>query len=165
MVGSKHENSHSLADSLRGALEFSNNFIANQLYLKLAGFEKSSVVNFEKANNYVRKRLQQRLGWTGAAIEEGSGLSRKNRLSASQVEQVLTKLAPHKNLLKPVKTRFKNAVVHAKTGTLEGVRSYAGYITLPTDSYQFVFMFNRAVPYAYRDQVLNELISRLQSAA
>ena len=161
----QHLNSRSLADSLRGALAFSHNFIANQLYLKLAESEKSVAVDFEKANAYVRQRLEQQLGWIDTSLEEGSGLSRKNRLTAKQIEQVLSALEPHKNLLKPVKTRFKDAVVYAKTGTLEGVRSYAGYIELPHGSYRFVYMFNRAVPYAYRDQMLHELIVRLQSAA
>lgn len=157
----RHRNSRTLADSLRGALTFSNNFIANQLYLKLAESDELKPVNFAQANAYVKQRLGRQLGWHGADIEEGSGLSRGNRMTARQIDQVLAALTPHKHLLKPVKTQFADATVHAKTGTLEGVRSYAGYIDLPQGSYRFVYVFNRGVPFGFRDQMLHQLIKRL----
>ncbi|MBL4671308.1 MAG: hypothetical protein JKX81_03530 [Arenicella sp.] len=63
----------------------------------------------------------------------------------------------------------KTVSVYAKTGTLNGVRSYAGYIELqPTPlqqsvrKYRFVFNFNRTVGYGYRDQVLEKLIADLE---
>ena len=53
--------------------------------------------------------------------EEGSGLSRGNRFTARGLARVLDLFAPHKGLLKGDKDSSY------KTGTLEGVRTLAGY--------------------------------------
>jgi len=167
----RHENSHTLEDVLRGTLEFSNNFMANQVFLKLPETENSSHVSFESARDYSTAALSDAFGWKDHSIDEGSGLSRKNRLSAKQIDELLLALQANKSLLKKIKTKSKSAIVYAKTGTLKGVRSYAGYIELPPKSsteatarrYRFVFNFNRAVAYRYRDQALEQLLRYLES--
>lgn len=190
----RHKNSHTLADVLRGTLEFSNNFMANQVFLKLADqTDAASVaatpkpVSFDLARRFVEKQISARYQWSDFSLFEGSGLSRKNRLSAQQIDDLLESLEPNKNLLKRIKSKAFNhqgtdIEVFAKTGTLDGVRSYAGYISLDnkvvTDKaidydgrgaqqFRFVFMFNRAVPWRYREQMLERLVNDLvnQSSA
>lgn len=160
----RHVNSAQLADILRGTLEFSNNFMANHVFLKLAESADSTSVSFKLASEYAQKALAKEFAWQKHSLIEGSGLSRINRLSASQVDDLLAVLEPNKKLFKKVKVRAPDVDVYAKTGTLNGVRSYAGFIDLNTDdpnqrkSYRFVFNFNRSVPYRYRDMVLEQLI-------
>lgn len=165
----RHENSHTLADVLRGTLEFSNNFMANQLFLKLADGKQMNSVSFSASRDVVNAALAERFAWRNHNVDEGSGLSRENRLSAKQIDDLLRALSPNKGLFKKIKTKSKSAMVYAKTGTLNGVRSYAGYIELPSKSpekiseeYRFVFNFNRIVPYRYRDQILEQLINDLE---
>lgn len=163
----RHVNSANLGDILRGTLEFSNNFMANHVFLKLAENADSTSVSFKIAGEYAQKALAQEFAWQKHSLIEGSGLSRANRLSANQIDDLLAVLEPNKTLFKKVKVRAPNIDVYAKTGTLNGVRSYAGYIVLNVGdpekrkSYRFVFNFNRSVPYRYRDTVLEQLISDL----
>ena len=163
----RHRNSHDLADVLRGTLEYSNNFIANQVFLALADRESSTAVSFESAREYAESELGAEFSWLGHALEEGSGLSRVNQLSAQQIDDLLLALRGNKTLFKKIKVTQPNVDVYAKTGTLNGVRSYAGYIdVLASDkraaqSYRFVFNFNRKVPYRYRDSVLKMLLDDL----
>jgi D-alanyl-D-alanine carboxypeptidase/D-alanyl-D-alanine-endopeptidase (penicillin-binding protein 4) len=61
-------------------------------------------------------------GLAGAIhLEEGSGISRGNRFTARGLAKVLDLFAPHADLLKS----GKGAAY--KTGTLDGVRTLAGY--------------------------------------
>jgi len=166
----KHENSRTLADVLRGTLEFSNNFMANQVFLKLAESECVKSLSFAKSREYSNAALRKQFSWQGHNINEGSGLSRKNRLSAKQIDDLLIALRSNKTLFKQVELKSRSALIYAKTGTLNGVRSYAGYIELPAKSseqssrkYRFVFNFNRTVPYKYRDQLLDQLVSDLEN--
>lgn len=172
----QHQNSHTLADVLRGTLEFSNNFMANQVFLKLAESECEPKMSFLMGRDYSSAKLSKQFGWQGHSINEGSGLSRKNLLSAMQIDDLLVALKPNKSLFKKIKLKSSAAEVYAKTGTLNGVRSYAGYIALLAKSpaenttlgerlneYRFVFNFNRTVKYKYRDQLLEQLISDLES--
>ena len=159
----RHYNSRTLEDDLRATLEYSNNFIANQLYLKLAEAPSVQQLSFAAANNYSQRRLEQLFKWRQAALFDGSGLSRTNRLTAQQLDQVLARLQANKALLSRVPSSVEQAQIYAKTGTLDGVRSYAGFIDLPSQSYRFVFVFNRQVAYGYRDKLLRELVFQLAS--
>lgn len=151
-----HSNSRSLADVLRGTLEFSNNFMANQVFLQLGDTVPH---RFATARQAAEIGLASDLGFKGHVLKEGSGLSRDNRLSAEQIDVLLKTLSPNKGLLK--KYDSDRAVIHAKTGTLDGVRSYAGYVDFPDASYRFVFVFNRNVPWRYREQLLDKLVTQL----
>lgn len=153
----RYQNSHSVSDIVRGMLEFSNNFMANQLFLMLP--ENQESVSFSAASDQANQVLAKQYAWTKHDLHEGSGLSRKNRLSANQINNLLVALKPYKNLLK--KTKNKHAKVRAKTGTLNGVRSFAGFIDFPKTSYRFVFIFNRQVPWRHREQLLTKLIDQL----
>ena len=99
--------------------------------------------------------------WPQFCIVEGSGLSRNNQLSARQIDDLLVELKPYKHLFKKVKNN--KADIFAKTGTLDGVRTFAGYIKLRGKDYRFVFMFNRKVPWQYREKLLETLVEQLVS--
>lgn len=160
-LGYRHVNSRILADVLRGILEFSNNFMANQVFLKL-GDNTADQMSFNHSVDWVQRFLSRQFNWQQYTIVDGAGLSRLNKLSAMQIDHVLAQLEPHKALLKRIKNN-SNAVVYAKTGTLNNVRSYAGYIELGRLRARFVFNFNRKVPYRYRDEILERLLRDLQS--
>jgi len=157
----KHINTHSLSDVLRGTLEYSNNFIANQLYLKFAEKECGSSTGFAESEGLVKTQLSNDFSWSKFALVDGAGLSRKNRLSARQLDDLLLGLKTHKELFKRYRVSNKDAIVHAKTGTLSDVHSFAGYIELSNQDYRFVFIFNRQVPYRYREQLLEKLVTKI----
>lgn len=155
----QHHNSHTMANVVQGMLEFSNNFIANQVFLALG---KRVPLNFADSQDLVETQLAERFGWKYHSVIEGSGLSRLNRLSARQIDDLLAVLEPNRELLK--QRKFDGAVAHAKTGTLDGVRTFAGFIEVDQqpEVYRFVFMFNRNVPWRYRDKLLARLVEQLK---
>lgn len=153
-----YKNSHTLADVVRGTLEFSNNFMANQLFLMLADTER---VTFDYVAKQMVHRLRQDFAWQQFAVVEGAGLSRENRLSAQQIDDLLKSLVTSKSLFKPYKVTTANTLVRAKTGSLNDVHSFAGYINIAGRDYRFVFNFNRKVPYRYREALLDKLVATL----
>ena len=164
-----HQNSKTLADVLRGTLEYSNNFIANQLYLLLAQDTKGEQLNFAKSNAYVKQQLASMFAKPQPKIDDGAGLVRSNKFSAHQLNQILTELEPYQNLLKrynlklPKISSSNSIYARAKTGTLNGAHSFAGFLTIDQRQYQFVFMFNRKTPYRYREQLLQMLADQIVS--
>lgn len=154
----RYQNSHTVSDVVRGTLEFSNNFMANQLFLMLPGIAQ---VDFSDTSAAIEPLLRQEFGWSSVTVVEGSGLSRKNRLSARQLTDLLDRLSDHKGLFKQYNSGEPSTLVRAKTGTLNGVHSFAGYINFKGKEYRFVFNFNRVVPYKYRETLLRKLVARL----
>ena len=152
----QHQNSHSLAQMVQAMMTYSNNFIANQLFLLVDG--RNSVHQMVQTSQYVKTELLQRYAgspynWANARLNEGAGLSRDNRLTAQLLYQILVDFEPHDTLLRS----YMQGRVRAKTGTLSGVRTFAGYMTTPDERYYFVFLFNESVPYRYRDTLLQDL--------
>ena len=163
----RHLNTNSLSHILRGTLEFSNNFIANQLYLLFAE-GRNDVMTFARAGEYAANKIKNDFAWTAQAkVYDGAGLSRKNNLSATQVNQLLRDLSNKKTLLKkyPLKTSDAEnpdgVFAYAKSGTLDGVHNLAGYLQLAERTYQFVFIFNRRMNYRYREDLLQKLADQL----
>ena len=151
-----HKNTRNLADIVRGMLEYSNNFMANQLFLM---FSNGSRASFSNAAKVVETYYKNELGWQDFSLVEGAGLSRKNRLTARQISDLLIRLGDSKELLKSYPV--KEGQVWAKTGTLSGVRSFAGFISKQGRNYQFVFNFNRPVSYRYREALMQRLVASL----
>ena len=103
-------------------LEFSNNFMANQLMLSLGASVYGAPATLEKGVNAVRFYAETTLGIKNFSFIEGSGLSRKNRLTPAQMMTVLNHFQPFYSMLNRRQNDFY------KTGTLHGVRTRAGFL-------------------------------------
>ena len=80
-------------------------------------------VSLEKSVAVARKVLAAQDLADAIQLEEGSGLSRGNRFTARGLAKVLNLFAPHMGLLE------SDMGASYKTGTLEGVRTLAGYVS------------------------------------
>jgi D-alanyl-D-alanine carboxypeptidase/D-alanyl-D-alanine-endopeptidase (penicillin-binding protein 4) len=116
-----HRQSHTLSQILRDLLRASNNYMANQIFLEIGARRLGGPVSLEKSVEVARMILAAQDLADAIRLEEGSGLSRGNRFTARGLAKVLDLFAPHLSLLES-----RNGTSY-KTGTLEGVRTLAGY--------------------------------------
>ncbi|MBF0302815.1 MAG: D-alanyl-D-alanine carboxypeptidase [Desulfamplus sp.] len=168
----------------RRLLAYSSNFMANQLFLSagarafsppatiekgvaavadyakgVVGISASKQANFRNSNHAYADS-----GNSNVVIVEGSGLSRKNRISPADMVKVLKRFRPDYHLMKSeaiegesVKVAYSgddmriargNMAIggneYYKTGTLNGVRTRCGYFETSKGLYPFVIMINEA---------------------
>jgi D-alanyl-D-alanine carboxypeptidase/D-alanyl-D-alanine-endopeptidase (penicillin-binding protein 4) len=142
-----------VAEMLRLCLKYSNNFVANQLFLACGSHRFGAPATWDKGREALRIFIGEDLALSGAELVmvEGSGLSRQNRISPKAMILALQKFAPFKDLL-PVRNGFP-----LKSGTLTGVYCYAGYIPQQGDA-PFVILLNQ--PQNHRDELLQILAAR-----
>ena len=110
----------------------------------------------EKAQRFANLQVKTHLGWNDVYIQEGAGLSRKNKISATQFMELLHQFQPYRKLL-----ASKIQGIYGKTGTLNGVSCYAGFIESPSGPAPFALFINSPVPYNYRMRVARALQRRL----
>jgi D-alanyl-D-alanine carboxypeptidase/D-alanyl-D-alanine-endopeptidase (penicillin-binding protein 4) len=137
--------SPTLAEVVRDINKFSNNVMARQLFLTLGLESGRRPAGADDAEAAIRSWLEVRgLGMPELVLENGSGLSRRERISAESLGRLLqsawrSAVMPELMASLPItatdgtmKKRLKqNGVAgqaHIKTGSLEGVRSLAGYV-------------------------------------
>lgn len=131
-----HRSPFSLADNVARLMEFSNNFIANQL-LVACGAEVFGPPGDLAKGVAVLAAFARDLGIEGAVFAEGSGISRENRVTARHLMGALSAFEPHRGLMRC------EAGDCYKTGTLNGVRSRAGYLEGPAgDLWRYVVIRN-----------------------
>ena len=118
-----HRQSRTLLGVLRGLLSGSNNYIANQVFLEIGAHRMGGAVSLEKSRQVAREILAAHDLARAIQLEEGSGISRGNRFTARGLAKVLSLFAPHAALLDSRKGSSY------KTGTLEDVRTLAGYVS------------------------------------
>jgi len=118
-----HSSSKTIAQVIQALLKYSTNFITNQIFLVLGAEKFGAPADLDKGRRLFNDYMKTKLGFTDFYIDEGSGLSRQNRISPYQLTQVLKAFEKFKQLL-PEKVE---AAILAKTGTLTGVNSLAGY--------------------------------------
>ena len=147
-----HFNSRTLAEVVKPMMQYSTNFIANQLALNLSAELLGGQASQDKVQLAYKKLLTDNFKWQTFYIEEGAGLSHKNRLAPSQLIDVLQAFKPWIKLLPEVE-----ASVFAKSGTLIGVSTLAGYIKNEKGFLPFVMMINQKVPYRFRNKLAKEL--------
>ncbi|MDD5329039.1 MAG: D-alanyl-D-alanine carboxypeptidase/D-alanyl-D-alanine-endopeptidase [Sulfuricella sp.] len=136
--------SRALADVVRDINKFSNNVMARQLLLTI-GREAGGDGSVEGAGQAVARALAQHdLVFPELAIENGSGLSRSERITPAHLGGLL--LAAYKS---PLMAEFVSSLplaavdgtmrkrlrdsgaagrAHIKTGTLQGAKAIAGYV-------------------------------------
>jgi serine-type D-Ala-D-Ala carboxypeptidase/endopeptidase (penicillin-binding protein 4) len=116
-----HQQSRTLSQILADLLLASNNYIANQVFLEIGGRRLGGPVSLEKSLKVANEMLAAHGLASAIHIEEGSGISRDNRFTARGLAKVLELFAPHAELLHGHDGGLN------KTGTLDGVRTLAGY--------------------------------------
>lgn len=152
MLVLRHTSSRSLEEVVRGMLEHSTNFTANQIFLTLGVKKFGPPATVAKAQRAMSECLTQKVGWRGFHVEEGSGLSRRNQVSAHLMTKLLKSFEPYRDLL-PIKEGYQ-----AKTGSLNGVNSLAGYLELPNASRaRFAIIINSYVPHSYKFTVADRI--------
>jgi D-alanyl-D-alanine carboxypeptidase/D-alanyl-D-alanine-endopeptidase (penicillin-binding protein 4) len=131
-----------LADIVRDINKYSNNVMAQQVYLTLGN--ESAPATAERARQRIADWLNARgLRFAELEIENGSGLSRSERISADSLNRLL--LDAWRNPVMPefvsslpivgidgtMKKRLNGSEAtgraHIKTGTLDSVKTAAGY--------------------------------------
>jgi D-alanyl-D-alanine carboxypeptidase/D-alanyl-D-alanine-endopeptidase (penicillin-binding protein 4) len=130
---------HSLDQTLARMLEFSNNFMANQILISMGAWVYGPPGTLAKGVKVVSDFASNGLHLKDIQVVEGSGICRKNRLSAMDMFVILRHFEGYRHLLK------RKGNVLYKTGSLRGVRTRAGYIETDTDGpYPFVIFMNNA---------------------
>jgi serine-type D-Ala-D-Ala carboxypeptidase/endopeptidase (penicillin-binding protein 4) len=136
-----------LADVVRDINKYSNNVMAQQVFLTLGLLRNGGTrVAPEDAREALKLWLRERLGESldGVVIDNGSGLSRETRVSAALLTRVLQRawssaVMPELMASLPVtgldgtlrRTRANAATTgraHLKTGSLRDVQALAGYV-------------------------------------
>jgi D-alanyl-D-alanine carboxypeptidase/D-alanyl-D-alanine-endopeptidase (penicillin-binding protein 4) len=155
-------NSPPLSDVIRMINKNSNNVMARQMLLSIAVEKKGAPGSVKKGATVVQEWLADKgLFFPELVIENGAGLSRLERISAQHMGMLL--LAAWRSPVMPelmsslpilavdgtLEKRLKESPVaghaHLKTGSLDGVRSMAGYLLDKKGRrWVLVFMVNHA---------------------
>lgn len=155
-----YKSSKSMEDILEGLLKFSNNLTTNQLFLVMGAQAYGAPATVGKGVRVLSEFLEKEVGWKDFHIEEASGLSKKNRVTPSEILALLRYFEPYQELL-PIKEH----TYRAKTGTLNGVSSLAGYMPTEHDGLvRFALFVNDKVAYAYKYKVGKMLYNALNPA-
>jgi D-alanyl-D-alanine carboxypeptidase/D-alanyl-D-alanine-endopeptidase (penicillin-binding protein 4) len=134
-----------LYDVVRDVNKLSNNVMARQVFLTLATAKSPPPATTERATAAVQRWLASRnLRMPELVLDNGSGLSRRERISAGSLARLLAAAdaSPVRDEFASslavaatdgtVERRFRNGAVAGqallKTGTLDGVRALAGYV-------------------------------------
>ena len=167
-----------LAELIRDINKFSNNVMARQLFLSLGGTAETTV-SFTHSEQTIRNWLaQKKLYFPELILENGAGLSRRERISPRSLA-LLLRSAQHS----PLSTEFEASLpivgvdgtfkkrltdseaanhAHLKTGSLEGVQAVAGYVQSRSGKrWIVVFLINHSNA-AAGQQAQNALIEWVQ---
>jgi serine-type D-Ala-D-Ala carboxypeptidase/endopeptidase (penicillin-binding protein 4) len=134
-----------LAELIRDINKFSNNMMAQQLFLTLATTQRGGAATPEQARDVLRMWLAERFGEpvaSGSVIDNGSGLSRETRLTAQLLARLLQAAYAGPSMPELMSSlpvigvdgtlrRTRNGSIgraHLKTGSLRDVASIAGYV-------------------------------------
>jgi len=148
------ESPFSLETVLKRLLKYSNNFIANQLFITAGTIACGTPGTLEKGIKAARSYGRNLLGMN-MTIQEGSGISRKNRISAKGLFQVLKTFRSLKDLLK------KKGRQYYKTGHLSGIRARVGYIeNRKKEFFAFVVLVN--TPGKTAAPIIKELLRQIR---
>lgn len=135
----------SLAEVARDINKFSNNVMARQLFLSLSAEMLKLPGSAERSARTVRTWLaEKKLGGEELVMENGSGLSRIERISAGALGRLMVAafrspvmpefvssmplVAYDGTMRRRLRSRDVAGQAHIKTGTLNDVRSIGGYV-------------------------------------
>lgn len=133
--------SPALAEVVRDVNKYSNNVMAQQVFLTLA-LQKNGVATFDGARQTLLQWWQARLGDAPApVVDNGAGLSREARITAQALGRMLqlawaSPVMPELVASLPVagvdgtlrRSQSRAGAAHLKTGSLRDVMAVAGYV-------------------------------------
>ncbi len=132
--------SPTLAEVIRDINKYSNNVMAQQVFLTLSLQQKGSGT-LEGSRELVARWWRERLGDDAPLLDNGSGLSRNERITAQALARLLqaawaSPLMPELMSSLPItgvdgtlrRSRARPAAAHLKTGTLRDVTGVAGFV-------------------------------------
>ncbi|BBU26732.1 peptidase [Burkholderia sp. THE68] len=149
-----------LSDVVRDINKFSNNVMARNLFLTIGAAQSKPPATTAKSSAAIQAFLKRSaLPMNGLTLDNGSGLSRDEHISAtsladllmaanaSPVAQVFVESLPIAGVDGTMRNRLTNAGAlgnaHIKTGTLRDVRAIAGYVGAANgESYVVVSFIN-----------------------
>ena len=155
--------SHSIGELLIPMMKESDNLYAESLFYQLAATNSSRSATGKQAANQVKRMIQKVALRPGDyKIADGSGLSLYNYVSAElevrllryawrnkEVFDLLLPSLPVAGLDGTLKSRMTGTAaeqnVHAKTGTLTGISSLAGYCTAPNGHQMAFCIINQGI--------------------
>ena len=151
----RYASRYNLRQIVAKLLEYSNNFTTNQLLISCGIQKQGPPGDLEKGvaalNEYARVDLQIK----DLKIVEGSGISRKNKITATDMLRVLAKFESHYKLMRCEGRQYY------KTGTLKGISTRAGYLANRNGGlYRFVVMLN--TPGKSTRPIMRELLRNLE---
>ncbi|CAG37543.1 D-alanyl-D-alanine carboxypeptidase/D-alanyl-D-alanine-endopeptidase [Desulfotalea psychrophila] len=135
------QSSCNLQETIGKCLKYSNNFIANQIFLQIGLHQYGAPATWEKGRRALNTFIQNdlRIEKSQLQLVEGSGLSRDNHISPRAMITVLENFAPYHSLL-PYNSQTRTFI---KTGTLRGVYCLAGFQPRGEKLYPFVIFLNQ----------------------
>jgi D-alanyl-D-alanine carboxypeptidase/D-alanyl-D-alanine-endopeptidase (penicillin-binding protein 4) len=128
-----------LAEVVRDVNKFSNNVMAQQLFLTLS-WQPQGVGRFEASRDVVTRWWRSRIGAEDLVLDNGSGLSRQERITAAGLARLLAHAwaSPYASELMSslplagqdgtLRRSTSPAVAHLKTGSLRDVVGVAGFV-------------------------------------
>jgi D-alanyl-D-alanine carboxypeptidase/D-alanyl-D-alanine-endopeptidase (penicillin-binding protein 4) len=127
----------SLTQVISMLLEHSNNFIANQLLVATGVNAYGMPGTLDKGVRAALFYATNILKIDKIHLSEGSGISKKNRISAEGLYKILDAFSPYYFLMRKTDNTFY------KTGALNGIKTRVGYIeSINGGLYSFVVLIN-----------------------
>ena len=151
----RYSSRYTLAEIISGLLEHSNNFTTNQLLISAGIKAYGPPGNLEKGVEAALAYAARELAIDDLEIAEGSGIYRRNKVSARQMMRVLEVFEPNYVLLRQKGRDFY------KTGTLNSINTRAGYIASNNGArYRYVVMVN--TPGKNTRRIMHQLLKTLE---
>lgn len=135
------QSSPPVAEIVRDVNKWSNNVMARQLFLALSGEEGTPEAAAQRTGAWLRGKG---MNFPELVLENGSGLSRRERISAEHLNRLLVTAwqsavmpefiaslpiaAVDGTMQKRLRDTAAAGRAHIKTGTLDGVKAAAGYV-------------------------------------
>ena len=134
-----HYNSREMTTVIKGLLKYSNNFIANQIFLTIGAEKGGYPANLNNARTFFEQYIKTKMNIPSQELVmyEGSGISRSNKITGNVMMHIMEEFRGFADLLS------KKNGIPVKSGTLTGVHNYAGYIKTNKGLRPFVIILNQ----------------------